>query len=195
MTAVILAGGQSRRMKTDKAFVKVGGRRLIERVLTAITPLFTEILINSNMPEFYTELGLPIIPDIFPGKGALGGIYTGIVHAKTDYVFCVACDMPFLNQELIRYMQAQVNGYDALVPKAPDGMHPLHAIYSKRCQGIVEELLRKGRLKISNVFALVRSRYITKHQIQQFDPEFESFLNINTLEDLTRARRKCGVME
>ena len=190
MTAVVLAGGQSQRMRADKAFVSFGGKTLIERVMTVLTPLFEEIVINSNSPEAYTSLGLPVIPDIFPGKGALGGIYSGLVQAKTRHIFCAACDMPFLEQRFIRYMQQQAYDYDVLVPHTPDGFHPLLAIYSKRCQGVIEELLHNHKLKISLLFPRVRTRYITAHEIQQFDPYYDSFLNVNTPEDLERARKR-----
>jgi molybdopterin-guanine dinucleotide biosynthesis protein A len=190
MTAVILAGGQSRRMRTDKALVDVGGKRLIDRVIEIITPLFSHIFINSNKPDSYQEKGFPVIPDIIRGKGALGGIYTGLVHAETDYVFCVACDMPLLNRDLIRYMTENVDGCDVLIPKTPDGFHPLHAMYSKRCITSIEELLQKNILKISELFPKVRSRYITEEQINLFDPHFESFFNLNTWQDLETARKK-----
>jgi molybdopterin-guanine dinucleotide biosynthesis protein A len=190
MTAVVIAGGRSRRMRTDKAFVVVGGKRLIERVIEVIAPQFSQILINSNKPDRYQELGFPVIPDIVNDKGALGGIYTGLVHAPTDHVFCVACDMPVLNRDLIRYMTEKVNGFEAFVPKTPDGLHPLHAIYSKRCIRVIEELLQKNILKISELFPKVRSHYLTEEQISLFDPGFESFLNVNTWQDLTTARRK-----
>jgi molybdopterin-guanine dinucleotide biosynthesis protein A len=190
MTVVILAGGQSRRMKADKAFVKIGGKHLIERVLRVVTPLFSEVLINSNHPESYTKWNFPVIADIFPGKGALGGIYTGLVHAKTEYVFCVACDMPSLNQDLIRFMQQRINGSDALIPQTPDGIHPLHAVYSKRCCRVIAQCLQKDRLKISNIFSQVRTQYLTEQHIRQFDPTFASFCNVNTLEDLRIANKK-----
>lgn len=195
MTAVIIAGGQSRRMRTDKAFIEIEGKRLIERVLEAISPLFSEIFINSNKPELFEEWGCPVIPDIFPEKGALGGIYTGLMHARAPYVFCVACDMPLLNQNLIRFMQQRIDGDEVLVPKTPDGLHPLHAIYSRRCARIIEELLQKNRFKISCLFPLVRTKFLTEQHIRQFDPTLESFLNVNTFEDLQNVRGKIGVME
>lgn len=195
MTAVIIAGGQSRRMKTDKAFVEIEGKRLIERVLEVISPLFSEIFINSNKPELFEEWGWAVIPDIFPEKGALGGIYTGLMHARTPYVFCVACDMPLLNQNLIRFMQQQIDGDDVLVPKTPDGLHPLHAIYSRRCGSVIEELLQKNTLKISFLFPLVRTQFLAEQHIRQFDPTLESFMNVNTLEELQMVREKIGVME
>jgi molybdopterin-guanine dinucleotide biosynthesis protein A len=190
MTAIIIAGGQSRRMKTNKAFVKIGGKRLIERVLQVVTPLFPEVLINSNQPESYAEWDFPVITDIFPGKGALGGIYTGLVHAKTEYAFCVACDMPSLNQDLIRFMQQSANGSDALIPRTPDGIHPLHAVYSKRCCQVIKRCLQEDRLRISYLLSQVRTRYLTEQHIRQFDPTFESFCNVNTLDDLRIAKKK-----
>jgi len=195
MTAVLIAGGQSRRMRVDKAFVEVGGKYLIERVLEIIVPLFSHIFINSNKPALYQKLGFPVITDIVRNKGALGGIYTGLVHAKTDYVFCVACDMPFLNRGLIRYMTESVDGFDVLVPKTPDGLHPLHAIYSKRCITSIEELLQKNILKISKFFPKIKSGYIIEEQISVFDPHFESFLNLNTWQDLAAARERWGDRE
>ncbi len=187
---MILVGGQSRRMRTEKALIEVGGKRLIDRVLDVIAPLFSHIVINSNMPALYREWDLPVITDILEGKGVLGGIYTGLVYARTDHVFCVACDMPLLNRDLIRYMTESVDNFDALIPKTPDGLQPLHAIYSKRCMTSVEELLHKNILKISELFPKVRSRYITEEQIRLFDPAFESFLNLNTWQDVVAARQK-----
>ena len=190
MTAVVIAGGKSLRMKSDKAFVSVGGAPLIERVLQVITPLFSEVWINSNSPEAYARWKFTVFPDIFPHKGALGGIYTALTYSCTEYTFCVACDMPALNPKLIRFMQEQVNGCDALIPRTPDGFHPLHAIYSKRCCTIIEELLEANQLKIAALFDRVHTRYLTSEQIRQFDPNFESFVNLNTLEELENARKR-----
>ena len=175
-------------MKTDKAFVDIGGKRLIERVLDELIPLFPRIFINSNTSEGYEELGFPVIADIFPNKGALGGIYSALVRSDSKYVFCVACDMPSLNGELIQFMQRQVEGCDVLVPQAPDGLHPLHAIYSKRCCQVIRELLLMDKLKISELFHRVQTQYLPESDIRRFDPNFESFRNLNTLHDLHLAR-------
>lgn len=177
-------------MKTDKAFMMIGGTPLIERVLHVITPLFSEVYINSNTPEAYAGWNIRVFPDIFPHKGALGGIYTALSHSRTEYTFCVACDMPALNPKLIRFMQQQLNGSDALIPRTPDGFHPLHAIYSRRCCQIIEELLEKDQLKIATLFERVDTRYLTTQQIRQFDPNFESFANLNTLEELESVRTR-----
>lgn len=177
-------------MQTDKAFVTVGGMLLIERVLQVITPLFSEILINSNTPDAYAAWNIPVVPDILPHKGALGGIYTALTHSTSEYTFCVACDMPLLNAEFIRFMQDYVQGYDALIPRTPEGFHPLHAIYAKRCCKIIPELLAHNRLKISNLFDLVNTRYVMPSHMRQFDPELEFFTNLNTLEEVENLRKR-----
>lgn len=195
MTAVIIAGGKSQRMQMDKALLTVGGKRLIERVLDVIVPLFPAVLINSGMPQYYKEWGVPIVPDIFPGKGVLGGIYTALVHAKTEYVFCVACDMPSLHRDVIRYMiDASANGADVVVPKTADGFHPLHAIYSKRCEPIISESLFRDQLKISAIFPKVRAIYISEPELRHFDPTLELLRNINTPADLIAAREKYNTL-
>jgi len=188
MTAVIIAGGQSRRMQTDKAFVKVGGKWLIERVIEAITPLFDEVLINTNTPAKYQGWGLPAVPDVWPDKGALGGIYTALRAATHPTVFCVACDMPTLNRNVIRLIQAQAAHWDVVVPRLPDGLHPLHAIYTKPCAEPIHGLLARDSLKIAPLFELVRTHYLAAEAIRQIDPHFRSFANLNTHEDLQRAQ-------
>jgi molybdopterin-guanine dinucleotide biosynthesis protein A len=159
-------------------------------VLDVVTPLFSHVLINSNQPALYREWDVPVIPDMLPNKGALGGIYTALQAAPTIYVFCVACDMPFFNSDLLQAMVVQSEAYDALVPCLPDGLHPLHAIYSKHCLSSIETLLRQNRLKISGFFPLVNIRYLNTEDIQPFDPHFESFINLNTWEDVEKARKK-----
>ncbi len=189
MTAVIIAGGQSRRMKCDKAFLELGEKMLIQRVLDVLIPLFPSIIINSNTPDAFRDWDYPVISDVSPGKGALGGIYTALLHGQTEYVFCVACDMPLLQPDFIRFMRDSLEGEDALVPRTPDGCHPLHAIYSRHCAPAIEDLFRDDQLKISHLFSLVHTRYVDEQTIRQFDPDLESFLNINTSEEFLLARK------
>ncbi|MCP4405963.1 MAG: molybdenum cofactor guanylyltransferase [bacterium] len=176
-------------MKQDKAFLDIGGKMLIERVLEVVTPLFSNVLINSNTPRRFERWGVPVIPDVFPNTGPLGGIYTGLVHARTDHVFCVACDLPFLNPDLIAFMQTRASGCDVLVPKTSDGLHPLHAVYSRRCRTTIEARLREGRFKIFDLFPLVETRYVDEGHIRRFEPELKTFVNVNTLEELQLARK------
>ena len=189
MTAVIIAGGQSRRMRREKALIEVGGLCLIEYVLHALTPLFSEIFINANSPETYKRFGVPVIQDLLPDSGPLGGIHAALSAARSEYVFCVACDMPLLQPPLIRLMQQQVVGYDALVPHTADGFHPLHAIYATRCIGDIEKLLQERIFKVSALFAHIQTKFFDEPEIRRIDPELRSFLNLNTQEELRAFQR------
>ncbi|MBI3078712.1 MAG: molybdenum cofactor guanylyltransferase [Deltaproteobacteria bacterium] len=188
VTGVINAGGRSTRMGRDKAFLEIGGERLIDRAVRIFRSLFDEVILVTNTPELYRPLGLPMVADIFPGAGSLGGLYTGLSHAGRDYAFFAACDMPFLNPEFIRFMLAQRPGYDVVIPRTPEeGVHPLHAAYSKACLAPMERLIRAGRLKVIGFFPEVRVREIAPEEIMPFDPEFTMFFNINTPQELAQA--------
>jgi len=189
MTAVIIAGGQSRRMRRDKALIEVGGICLIEHVLHALKPLFSEIFINANAPNIYRRFGVPVVHDILPDSGPLGGIHTALTAARSEYVFCVACDMPLLQPPLIRLMQQQVSGYDALVPHTADGFHPLHAIYATRCLVEIEKLLQERLFKVSALFDHIHTKFLEETDIRSVDPELQSFLNLNTQEEFEAFQR------
>ncbi len=192
MTAAIIAGGRSRRMKREKAFLKLGGKALIERVLEVLCPLFPHVLINSNTPQRFQCWGVPVIPDIVPDRGPLGGIYTALVHAGTEYVFCVACDLPFLNPDLITVLQAEARNCDILVPRTSDGRHhPLHAVYSKNCLTTIKQRLQHNQLKISELFffSQLTIHYLDQKQILPFDPDSKAFMNLNTPDDFRQACR------
>ena len=189
MTAVIIAGGQSRRMRRDKALIELGGICLIEHVLHALKPLFSEMFINANSPDIYSRFGVPVIQDILPDSGPLGGIHAALTAARSEYIFCVACDMPLLQPSLIRLMQQRVVGYDALVPHTADGFHPLHAIYAARCTGEIEKLLQERVFKVSALFARIQTKFLEETEIRRIDPELRSFLNLNTREELQAFQR------
>lgn len=136
-----------------------------------------------------------MIVDLYPGKGALGGIYTGLASADSFYSLVVGCDMPFLNRDLLCYLIELAPGFDAVVPRI-DGMYePLHAVYSKGCLTSISELMKRSRLGISNLFDLVNIRYIDKEEIAKFDPQFLSFFNANTLADMKKARELIGQID
>lgn len=134
-----------------------------------------------------------IVTDFYPGKGPLGGIYTGLRAADTFYSLVVACDMPFLNLALLRHLLRLAPGFDLVVPKIGGMLEPLHAVYSKNCLGVMEKLLHTGRLQIAEVMPLVKTRYVGDEEVDEFDPKHLSFLNINTEADLQRA--KALIME
>lgn len=192
VSVVVLAGGKSSRMGTDKAFVPILGRPLIEEVLARITGLGAETLIVTNRPEAYRTLGLPLVADILPAQGALGGIYTAIHAAHSPYTLVVACDMPFLNRDLLAYLISLRAGYDVVVPRLGGIPEPLHAVYGKNCLEPIRRSLESGVRKITAFFPEVRVRYVDEAEINRFDPAHLSFININTPAELAQARALAG---
>lgn len=183
VTGVMLAGGQSRRMGQNKALMTLQGQRLIDRVAEVLRSVFTQCLMVTNTPELYADLALPMVPDIFPDKGSLGGIYSAIYHAPTPHCLVVACDMPFLNVAVLRYLVDHISDYDVVVPDMHNELQPLHAIYSKACLQPIAQRLAANRLKITGFFPDVRVRTVTADELQAFDPEGLSFENLNTPEE------------
>jgi len=187
-TGIILAGGKNLRMGQNKALLEVHGQRMIDRTKNLFLEIFDEVLLVTNSPLDYLDLNLRVVTDLYREKGALGGIFTGLFHSSHSHAFVAACDMPFLNKNLIRHLVALSPGYDIVIPKTDDGFQPLHAIYSQKCLPFMEDLLRQGNLKIIDFFPRVRKRDVPAEEIFPFDPELISFLNINTPEDLARVK-------
>ena len=139
ISGVILCGGQSLRFGSNKALTEVGGLPVIKRVADTMVPLFCETILITNSPDDYSFLDLPMYQDIIKGIGPLGGIYTGLSHIKNNTAFFAACDMPFLNQDLIKYMIDMSQDYDITVPRQKKFSEPLHAIYSKSCIPVIQK--------------------------------------------------------
>lgn len=194
VTGAVLAGGLSIRMGTNKALLEVGGVRLIDGALATLRAVFPELLVIANDPAPYAGLGLPILPDLIPGKGSLGGIYTAVSAAGHPHTFCLACDMPFANPALIRYLAGLAEGHDVVVPRTADGVQPLHAVYGKGCLEAMRRQIETDRLKIDRLYGAVRVRYVDEAEMRPYDPELLSFWNLNTREELAlaRARRTQG---
>ena len=189
MTGVILAGGSSTRMGTNKALLEFGGMRIIEGLLRKMRPLFPEILIIANERDAYADLGVPVFPDRIPKKGSLGGIYTAVVHGAFSQVFCIACDMPLASPAVIAHLRDLAPGYDVVVPRTSEGYQPLHAVYGKTCLPHMEEMIRADRLKIDRLFPLVRVRMVEETELRPLDPFLCCFINVNTREELEAAVR------
>ncbi len=185
VTGIVLAGGNSSRMGTDKAFVHVEGRRIIDHVLLAFKRLFEEIIIVTNSPEAFRDLGVRIETDAIKGAGPLGGLYTGLRAAQSERCFAVACDMPFINEALVKYM-TDITGYDVVVPMIRDRYEPLFACYSAKCADYAWEQIQRGRFKISDMLPQADIRIVREEEIRIFDKELRSFININTREELLR---------
>lgn len=193
---IILAGGKSLRLGHDKILEKVGSSSLLEQVISRIDSLSKDIIIvtaeERTFPQFKGHPKIKVISDIYPGRGSLGGIYTGLVTSKTNHNIVVAADMPFLNQGLLRYMLEVSDGFDFILPRMNTFFEPLHAIYSRYCIEPIESLIKRERKVIIELFDYVKVKFIETEEIDKFDPEHLSFFNINTKDDLELAKRIAG---
>jgi molybdopterin-guanine dinucleotide biosynthesis protein A len=184
MTGIILSGGKNIRMGTNKAFLKVGGERLIDRTTRIFKQIFDEVILVTNSPLDYLDHDGIIATDIIKDKGALGGLYTGLFFATGEHAFISACDMPFLNLSFIKHMAECARGYDIVVPRSADGLQPLHAVYSKKCLPSMKKLIDRNQLKITGFYRGLKILEITNDVIKSFDPEGRMFINVNTRGDL-----------
>ncbi len=191
VSGVALAGGMSRRLGRNKAVEKIGGESLIERVVGRLSQVSSETIVVVAEESRVEALGLPpwvrTAADIYPDSGSLGGIFTGLSAARGDYGVVVACDMPFLNTDLLRFMLDIASDYDVVVPRLNGRPEPLHAVYSKSCLEPIEQRLKRNDLKIALFFEEVRVAYVEEDDIDLMDPHHLSFFNVNTQEDLDKA--------
>ena len=189
VTGVIQAGGRSTRMGGEpKALMTLGGRRIVERVVAAIAREVDDLLVVTNTPDLYAFLGLPMVSDALPDHGSLGGIYTGLLRAPGDAAFTVACDMPFLRADVARLVIARAAEADVVIPRVGDQLETLHACYAKACLPAMEARLRAGRLKITGFFDDVRVLEVDEAAIRALVDPALVFMNVNTPEELARAR-------
>lgn len=174
----------------SKALQTIGGKSLIERVTERIRPLTNQILVVTSREQFNLPVACraEILVDLYPDKGPLGGIYTGLLASRSSHSLVVACDMPFLNTELLRYLIELSSGFDAVIPQLEEGMvEPLHAIYSKNCLDSMKRQLERNELAVDSIFGSVSVKYVTRAECQRLDPQLLSFFNINDHSDLKRA--------
>ena len=189
-TGIILAGGKNLRLGRNKALEIIGGKTVIERVLARLSRIVNTIIIvtadgkNHLMP-------LPdarFVADVYPGKGPLGGIYSGVSTSSTDLNIVVACDMPFLSTDLLQHMLELAPGFDAVIPRTRESLfEPLHAVYSRNCLPVIKSHVETWKLSIRAFLAEVKVRYIEEDECRRYDPELLSFFNMNRQADYERA--------
>jgi molybdenum cofactor guanylyltransferase len=193
VSGVILAGGKSRRMGgAAKALLPFGGRPLIEHIAETLRSVLPDCLVVTNTPDLYASLGLPMVGDVFPDGGSLGGIYSGLRAASGDAALCVACDMPFLSAPLVAHLAGRAAEADVVIPDAGGELQTLHAVYAKACLPAMERRLRAGQLKIVGFFDDVRVLRVPAEAVTQIADPDVAFMNLNTPEDLARARALWG---
>jgi len=189
LTGVIQAGGRSTRMGGEpKALMDVGGRPIVTRVADVLAQVTDDLLLVTNAPELFDWLRLPMVPDAFPDGGSLGGIYSGLKAASGEAAFTVACDMPFLSAAVARLVTSRAGEADVVVPRIGPHFETLHACYARACLGPMERRLTTGQLKITGFWGEVRVLTIAEDDIARLADPARVFLNVNTPEDLARAR-------
>ncbi|GAB6098266.1 molybdenum cofactor guanylyltransferase [Halanaerocella petrolearia] len=187
-TAVILAGGKSTRMGFDKQLLKVNQTRLLGLVTSKLEEEFEEIIIVSNYPEYYSDFNYRVVSDEIPNRGPLSGIHVGLKRASSKYVYFLACDMPYINLDYIRFMKAEVKEKDiaACVTEIEDKVEPFNAFYAQDIISEIEDyLLAEGRALYS-LLERLDCYYINEEQARRFSSNWNMFLNLNTKEDLLR---------
>jgi molybdopterin-guanine dinucleotide biosynthesis protein A len=193
LTGVIQAGGRSTRMGGEpKALMDVGGARIVDRVVRALREVSDDLLLVTNTPDLYASLGLPMVPDVFPDSGSLGGIYSGLAAASGEAALTVACDMPFLSPDVMRLVTARAGEADVVAPLVGGQWETLHACYGKACLGPIEQRLRAGRFKITGFFPDVRVLAVPEDEVARWGRPDVVFMNVNTPDDLARARALAG---
>ena len=190
VTGVLLAGGKSRRMGEDKRYLVVGGQTLLERGLGVLQSIFQEVLVVIAQDSPPLGVDARVMRDLVPDCGSLGGLYTGLTQATTSYIFLVGCDMPFLDQAVIAQFTSRRATADIVMAKLGTLLHPMHALYGKRCLPALEQMIRNRQLKIQELVshASLRVQYVTEADLLTIDPSGRSFQNVNTPADLEAAR-------
>jgi len=192
MTSIILSGGKSSRLGRSKALQLIEGKSLIQWVVDRLAILSTEIIIATAHGEAIpcsSAVKIKTVADIYPGKGPLGGIYSGLITSSSPRAIVVGCDTPFLSVGLLEYMTQICSTFDVVVPRIKNKLEPLCAVYSKNCLVPIQGLLEQDEMRIRKLFSMVKVKYVEEDEINRFDPEHLSFFNINSQDDLERARK------
>ncbi|MCR5775632.1 MAG: molybdopterin-guanine dinucleotide biosynthesis protein B [Lachnospiraceae bacterium] len=182
----ILAGGESSRMGQDKALLRIGSERIIEKISKELSG-FSEIMISACQKGAYEGLGYPVVYDDHRRIGPMEGIRQVLTAAREEYAFICAADMPFIKKELVEYISGYISSdYDCYVIADEDHIQPLCAVYSKNVLPVIEELISEGRYRLREIFARVRTKYIS---LEYTRFEKKTVRNINTREDYNEIRK------
>ena len=189
---MLLAGGKSRRMGTDKRVLILEGETLLTRALRVLEDLFPEVLVVlAERDHQISSESCKVVTDIIPHCATAGGLYTGLTYAQNEQVFVVACDMPFLNQKLIQFMAEEATDFDMTVGRLLQGIQPLHGFYRKTCLPFLETMIRNQDLKIQHLIENpgLAANILEESVLKENDRHLLSFMNVNTPSDMEMARK------
>ena len=192
MTSIILAGGKSLRLGRSKFLETIEGKSLIQWVVDRLAIVSTEIIIATAHGEAIpcsSAVRIKTVADVYPGKGPLAGIHSGLIASSSSRAIVVSCDTPFLSVGLLEYMTQTLADSDVALPRIGEMIEPLCAVYSKNCLAPIQELLERDERQIRKLFSMVKVKYVEEDEINRFDPEHLSFFNVNSQDDLERARK------
>lgn len=198
LTVAIQAGGQSSRMGQDKALKPFLGRPLIQRLIDRLSPVADEVIVTTNQPALYEALGLRLVSDIHPGRGALGGLQTALHAATSPYVAVVACDLPFASAALLDHawnLMTQ-DEIDVVIPQSAQGLEPLHAVYRRlTCLPAIEASIAADQWKVVAWFPRVKVRILSPAECLPFDEHGLAFWNLNTPEEFAEAEGRARMLD
>jgi molybdopterin-guanine dinucleotide biosynthesis protein A len=186
VSGIVLAGGSSMRLGREKALIDAGGETLIERVVRHLSLVVERIVLVTNDPERYAFLALPMVGDVYPGVGTLGGLHAGLAAIEAPYGLVVGCDMPFLNPALLRHMISLRTGCDVVMPRVGRYREPLHALYARALAGQLARAIEAGQRRVTLALGDAHVCYVDRQEIVRYDPHMTSFFNVNEPQDVAR---------
>lgn len=189
--AIILSGGKSSRMGTNKALLKINEKTNIERIVAQIRKDFDDIILVTNNPETYGFLNVKITTDLYPGKGPLAGLHAGLLASRFEENLIVACDMPFISSKLAKELVNRIENYDAVIPVINGRQHPLFSVFQKRNIANIEESIKKGHLRMRGLLEDLHVLYLTEKELPEYSKESLEciFFNMNNPNEYENAKR------
>lgn len=193
-TAIILAGGKSSRLGFDKQQLLYNGEYLIDLLLKLLAPVFQELIVVSNTPEFYNGRSCRVVSDTFIGKGPLGGLHAGLSAASFPVCYLTACDMPWISVSYIRYLLEYQKAHpetEAVVTRLGDMLEPMNGLYTKALAPRIEILLGEQQRKMTALLDTSKTLYVPESIALRYSPDWVMFDNINTPEDWERFQKQA----
>ncbi len=176
-------------MGQEKAYLRIGERTIIEEQRDILGRIFDEIIVVAKTQNNFKNIDAKVVTDIIPDLGPLGGLYSGLAVSSNIHSFLIACDMPFINLELIDYMIKQIGENDIVVPLSSNGIETLFAVYSLNCMETIWRQIEFRNLRLQDILNFFKVRYISQEEVEKFDPKEFSFFNVNNLKDYEEALR------
>ena len=182
-SGIILAGGLSRRLGSDKAALPIDGQTLLARTVRILASVVDEVLVigRSQAPDLDPRVRLA--PDDVPGLGPLGGMLTGLRRVRSPYTLIVACDLPFLRASILRHLLTLAPAYQAVIPLVDGRSQPLHAVYARDVQHTIAARLAANELSVESLLRELKVRWVPADELESLDPSHRSFVNVNTRAD------------